>query len=64
MYVHVSDRAVVLLTSTLVRSRPDSQIAMKGLSVKLYQLEQTERYWVARTNKEYTWEGGPAGDSV
>jgi hypothetical protein len=63
MYVHVSDRAVVLFTSTLVRSRPDSQIAMKGLSVKLLSVG-TNRKILGETNKEYTWEGGPAGDSV
>jgi hypothetical protein len=37
---------------------------MKGLSVKLDPFEQTARYWVARTNKEYTWKEGPAEDSV
>jgi hypothetical protein len=37
---------------------------MKRLSVKLDPFEQTARYWVARTKKEYTCEEGPAEDSV
>ncbi len=61
MCAHMLCSVVMLFTSKLVRSHPDSR---KALGVKSDLLELTARYWVGHGYKMYAQRERPERDSV